>query len=196
MSQDRTKAYTQAGVDINAGNLLVERIAKMVKKTRTPGVVADIGGFGGLFKPDLTGMEAPLLVGATDGVGTKLKLAFQFNRHHTIGIDLVAMSVNDVLVQGARPLFFLDYSPPASWMWMWPSRSSPASPRAAVSQPVPFWAVKPLKCPTCTPRASMTLRVSASVLWITMKPWTALPCAWTMCSSAFPLPGRIPTATP
>ena len=109
MSQDRTKAYTQAGVDINAGNLLVERIAKMVKATRTPGVVADIGGFGGLFKPDLTGMEAPLLVGATDGVGTKLKLAFQFNRHHTIGIDLVAMSVNDVLVQGARPLFFLDY---------------------------------------------------------------------------------------
>ena len=109
MSQDRTKAYTQAGVDINAGNLLVERIAKMVKATRTPGVVADIGGFGGLFKPDLSGMEAPLLVGATDGVGTKLKLAFQFNRHHTIGIDLVAMSVNDVLVQGARPLFFLDY---------------------------------------------------------------------------------------
>ncbi len=109
MSQDRTKAYTQAGVNINAGNLLVDRIGSLVKKTRTPGVVADIGGFGGLFKPDLSGMSAPVLVGATDGVGTKLKLAFQFNKHDTIGIDLVAMSVNDVLVQGARPLFFLDY---------------------------------------------------------------------------------------
>ena len=109
MFKDRSKAYTEAGVNIDAGEELVSRIKKIVKSTRVPGVVSDIGGFGGLFKPDLNGMEEPLLVGATDGVGTKLKLAFQFNKHDTVGIDLVAMSVNDILVQGAKPLFFLDY---------------------------------------------------------------------------------------
>ena len=106
---DRTKAYKDAGVDIDAANQLIGRIKSTVASTFTRGVLTDIGGFGGLFKPDLTGMQRPVLVAGTDGVGTKLKLAFQFNKHDTIGIDLVAMSVNDVLVQGARPLFFLDY---------------------------------------------------------------------------------------
>ncbi len=105
----RAKAYTDSGVDINAGNELVARIKSMVKTTRTQGVFSDIGGFGGLFRPDLAGMEEPVLVSSTDGVGTKLKLAFQYDKHDTIGVDLVAMSVNDVIVQGARPLFFLDY---------------------------------------------------------------------------------------
>jgi len=108
-SETRAKAYTDSGVDINAGNELVTRIKTMVAKTHTQGVFSDIGGFGGLFKPDLTGMENPVLVSSTDGVGTKLKLAFMYDKHDTIGIDLVAMSVNDVIVQGARPLFFLDY---------------------------------------------------------------------------------------
>ena len=109
MSQSRAKAYTAAGVDIDAGNSLVSRFKTMVADTHVHGVVSDIGGFGGLFRPDLSGMESPVLVSSTDGVGTKLKLAVAFDRHDTIGIDLVAMSVNDILVQGAKPLFFLDY---------------------------------------------------------------------------------------
>lgn len=105
----RAKAYTDSGVDINAGNELVARIKSMVDTTRTQGVFSDFGGFGGLFRPDLSGMEAPVLVASTDGVGTKLKLAFMYDKHDTVGVDLVAMSVNDVIVQGAKPLFFLDY---------------------------------------------------------------------------------------
>lgn len=105
----RTDAYKAAGVDIEAANTFISRIKGLVAGTFTKGVVTDIGGFGGLFKPDLSQIQNPVLVAGTDGVGTKLKLAFLFDRHETIGIDLVAMSVNDVLVQGARPLFFLDY---------------------------------------------------------------------------------------
>lgn len=109
MSASRSQAYTEAGVNIEAGNELVSRIKALVKGTHTLGVLSEIGGFGGLFRPDVSGMEAPVLVGTTDGVGTKLKFATLFNQHNTIGIDLVAMSVNDILVQGAKPLFFLDY---------------------------------------------------------------------------------------
>ena len=108
-SLSRAKAYKEAGVDIEAGNAVVSRIKALVAQTHTHGVLSDIGGFGGLFKPDMDNIESPVLVASTDGVGTKLKLAFAFNHHSSVGIDLVAMSVNDILVQGARPLFFLDY---------------------------------------------------------------------------------------
>ena len=107
--QSESTAYAASGVDINAGYEAVERMKKHIARTRTDGVCSDIGGFGGLFAPDLTGMARPLLVSGTDGVGTKLKLAFLTDKHDTVGIDCVAMCVNDVVCCGAKPLFFLDY---------------------------------------------------------------------------------------
>ena len=101
--------YAAAGVDIDAGNRMVELIRPLVRRTGRPGADAEIGGFGGLFDLKAAGFSDPILVAATDGVGTKVKIAVATQRHDTIGIDLVAMSVNDLVVQGAEPLFFLDY---------------------------------------------------------------------------------------
>lgn len=102
-------SYRDAGVDIDAGNNLIERIKPLASATKRPGVMAGLGGFGALFEIPLDRYKEPVLVSGTDGVGTKLKLAMDLNKHDTIGIDLVAMCVNDLIVQGAEPLFFLDY---------------------------------------------------------------------------------------
>ena len=109
MNESRSEAYAAAGVDITAGYKAVELMKKHIRRTETPGVCSDVGGFGGLFEPDMLGMEQPVLVSGTDGVGTKLKIAFLTGRHDTVGIDCVAMCVNDIICCGAKPLFFLDY---------------------------------------------------------------------------------------
>ena len=106
---ERGLTYAQAGVDIDAGNRMVDLIKPLVRATARPGADAEIGGFGGLFDLKRAGFKDPVLVAANDGVGTKVKIAIETGRHDTIGIDLVAMSVNDLVVQGAEPLFFLDY---------------------------------------------------------------------------------------
>ncbi|MCR4725081.1 MAG: phosphoribosylformylglycinamidine cyclo-ligase [Clostridia bacterium] len=109
MKNSRSEAYAAAGVDITAGYKAVELMKESVQSTYTDGVLGDIGSFGGLFEPDLAGMTKPILVSGTDGVGTKLRLAFLMDKHDTVGIDCVAMCVNDIICCGAKPLFFLDY---------------------------------------------------------------------------------------
>lgn len=109
MKNSHSESYAAAGVDVTAGYEAVNRIKPLVESTYIPGVMGTLGGFGGLFSPDLAGIEAPVLVSGTDGVGTKLKLAFLMDKHDTVGIDCVAMCVNDIVCSGAVPLFFLDY---------------------------------------------------------------------------------------
>ncbi|MCF0113737.1 MAG: phosphoribosylformylglycinamidine cyclo-ligase [Erysipelotrichaceae bacterium] len=109
MAKSYSDAYKAAGVDVTAGYESVELIKKDVARTKIPGVLGGIGGFGGLFAPDLTDMKEPVFISGTDGVGTKIKLAFLLDKHDTVGIDCVAMCVNDIVCAGAKPLFFLDY---------------------------------------------------------------------------------------
>ena len=109
MENSRSDAYAAAGVDITAGYKAVELMKAHVAATKTPGVCSDVGGFGGLLELDMSGIQKPVLVSGTDGVGTKLKLAFLMDKHDTVGIDCVAMCVNDIICCGAKPLFFLDY---------------------------------------------------------------------------------------
>ena len=109
MSESRSESYKAAGVDVTAGYEAVKLMKPMVESTYVKGVMGTLGGFGGLFRPEFKGMADPILVSGTDGVGTKLKLAFLMDKHDTVGIDCVAMCVNDIACCGAQPLFFLDY---------------------------------------------------------------------------------------
>lgn len=126
--------YAQAGVSIETGNALVRAIAPLARATRRPGADADLGGFGGFFDLKAAGFSDPLLVAANDGVGTKLKLAIESGRHDGVGIDLVAMCANDLIVQGAEPLFSWTITQPASSTTRWRPRLSRASQRAAGRQ--------------------------------------------------------------
>ena len=108
-TKSRSDSYAAAGVDITAGYKAVELMKQHIARTMTAGKSEDIGGFGGLFELDITDMPKPVLVSGTDGVGTKLKMAFLMDKHDTVGIDCVAMCVNDIICCGAKPLFFLDY---------------------------------------------------------------------------------------
>jgi len=140
--------YKDAGVDIDAGNRLVENIKPIARKTRRPGVLAGLGGFGSLFElPEH--YRQPVLVAGTDGVGTKLKLAMQLCKHDTIGIDLVAMCVNDLIVQGAEPLFFLDYYATGSLDVETATSVIVASARVANWPEQRWWGVKLPKCREC-----------------------------------------------
>ena len=109
MLNSKSDSYSKAGVDITAGYESVKMISPHIKSTRRPGVLGGFGGFGGMFEPNLSGMKRPIAVSGTDGVGTKLKIAFEMDKHDTIGIDCVAMCVNDIVCSGAEPMFFLDY---------------------------------------------------------------------------------------
>jgi phosphoribosylformylglycinamidine cyclo-ligase len=122
MNSSSPLSYKDAGVDIDAGDELVERIKPLAKATNRAGVLGGIGGFGGAVRNASRAGREPVLVSGTDGVGTKLKLAIDLDRHDTVGIDLVAMCVNDVIVQGAEPLFFLDYFASGSCPCQWPRR--------------------------------------------------------------------------
>ena len=159
------KSYEESGVNLEAGYEVVSRIKKHVASTNIAGCMGNIGAFGGMFDLGSLNYKHPILVSGTDGVGTKLKIAFALDKHDTIGIDAVAMCVNDVLAQGAKPLVFLDYvavgknhpavSRPSLQAWL----------RDAVRQDVPSWAARPPRCPACMPKTTTTSRDSPSEPW-------------------------------
>jgi phosphoribosylformylglycinamidine cyclo-ligase len=151
------RTYKEAGVDIEAGEDLVRRIKSRVRSTFTRDVLTDIGAFGAFYRADFKGIRKPVLVSSVDGVGTKLKIAFALNRHHTVGQDLVNHCVNDILVCGAKPLFFLDYLATGSSHQSSPLKSLKGLSRRAKRMPARSLEGKPLKCLDFTLRGSMIL---------------------------------------
>jgi phosphoribosylformylglycinamidine cyclo-ligase len=155
-------SYEQAGVNIAAGNALVKAIGPLAKSTARPGADAELGGFGGFFDLKAAGYKDPLLVAGNDGVGTKVKLAIDYDRHDTIGSDLVAMCVNDLIVQGAEPLFFLDYFATGRLDNGVAERVVASIAEGCRIAGCALIGARPPKCPACTAMATMTLRASAS----------------------------------
>jgi hypothetical protein len=171
MERPKGLTYRDAGVDIDAQDEALRRIKDALVATRTPGVLADLGAFGGLFAPDLKGMTEPVLVASADGVGTKLDVAVLAGVHDTVGRDLVNHCVNDILVQGARPSSSSTTWPPAGWIRRCCRPSSPGSPAAAGRTAVRSWEERRRRCPASTETAGTTWRAS-SWGW-----WTARRCS-------------------
>ena len=159
MKKSFSESYKEAGVDITAGYKAVELMKKHIARTVTEGNADDIGGFGGLFSLDLTGYTNPVLVSGTDGVGTKLKMAFLMDKHNTVGIDCVAMCVNDVICCGAKPLFFLDYIAVGKTCLKELRLSLKALQKVAFKQALRLSVAKLLKCPAFIPLTNTTLQV-------------------------------------
>ena len=169
-----SESYKAAGVDVTAGYKAVELMKSHVARTKTAASFDEIGGFGGMISLDLTGIPNPVLVSGTDGVGTKLKIAFLMDKHDTVGIDCVAMCVNDVICCGARPLFFLDYVAVGKTC---PKRSLPSSPALlrAACNPAPLSSAERLrKCPASTRLMNMISPGSASGSWTKAGSWILL----------------------
>ena len=180
--------YREAGVDIDAGEELVERIKPQVKRSMRREVLGGIGGFGALYRLDMQRWKNPILVSSADGVGTKLRVAIDTQRHDTVGIDLVAMCVNDVVVQGAEPLFFLDY---------FATGKLDVDVGAAASKPVAhWWAAKRLKCPVCIMAKITISRDSAWASWRRTRSSTVPRHASVMWFWAYPPRDRTPTVFP
>ena len=185
-------SYKDAGVDIDAGDALVERIKPLARKTLRPGVLAGIGGFGALFEVPKHYRE-PVMVSGTDGVGTKLKLAFEWNMHDTVGIDLVGMSVNDILVQGAEPLFFLDYFACGKLHVDTAAQVVAGIASGCEASGCALIGGKPPKCRACTRRAN-TIWLALRSAWSKNRPsWTVGTCARVTPSWACRPTGFTPT---
>lgn len=195
-NNSRSESYEKAGVDITAGYRAVELMKKHISRTITPGAMPSIGNFGGLFAPDLAGMSEPILVSGTDGVGTKLKLAFLSDKHNTVGIDCVAMCVNDIICCGAKPLFSLTISHSAK---TFPKKLPPllrALRRAACSPAAHLSAAKRPKCRVSTLRTNMTLQGLLSASWTGAKCSTLKRSVPEMLSLRCRQAEFIPTASP
>lgn len=166
-----SESYKKAGVDVTAGYRAVDLMKKHIARTMTDNVLTGIGGFGGLYELDVTGMEHPVLVSGTDGVGTKLKIAFLMDRHNTIGIDCVAMCVNDIICCGAKPQFFLDYIALGKNVPERLQKLFPVWQKAAYRLAVHWLAAKPLKCRASIRSMNMTWLVLQLVWWIRRRFW-------------------------
>lgn len=177
--KSKKSTYKDAGVNIDNANAFVERIKPLIKMTARKEVISGIGGFGGLFRFDIAKMKNPVLVSSTDGVGTKLKIAQLMDKHDTIGIDLVAMSVNDVIVQGAEPLFFLDYLATGKIELEKVFRLSMALSRDANRPDAHCWEAKRPKCRVFISRETMIWPGFVWALWNRKSSLTVLPSAST-----------------
>ena len=158
-------SYKEAGVDIDKADAFVHSIRSLVKTTHRTGVIGEIGGFGGLFHLGMEKYRNPVLVSATDGVGTKIKIAVLMDRHYTIGIDLVAMCVNDIITCGAAPLFFLDYLAMGQLSSDTAIQIIEGITRVADRPAVPSSAARPRKCPACISRGTTIWPVSSWGWW-------------------------------